>query len=140
MPQTFKVDQTATFQGVAFLSCSPKTAFGSTEQEKTKDGLPKWEVQVIGGFRDSFGKTSNEIMKIGVNAYTDPADGFTQFTPIQLVNFEVGVMERTKKGADGVERITGVQVWYRAESIRSLLSGATNGALSSSASSFSKSG
>jgi hypothetical protein len=45
MPQTFIVDQAATFQAVAFLSAAPKIEYGTRDkQEMTKDGLPKWEV------------------------------------------------------------------------------------------------
>jgi hypothetical protein len=42
MPQTYKIDQAATFAGVALLSVEPKVAFGGTEQDRTSDGVPKW--------------------------------------------------------------------------------------------------
>jgi hypothetical protein len=112
MPATFVVDQGATFSGIAFLSCEPKIAFGSTEQERTKDGMPRWEVQLVGGFRDPFGRVQNEVIKVGIASDRSPAQGIAQFSPVQLRRFEVGVMERTKNG-----EIVGVQVWYRAEGI-----------------------
>ena len=51
MPQTFKIDQAATFDGVILLMVEPKVAFGGTEQDRNKDGLPKWEAQVVAGFK-----------------------------------------------------------------------------------------
>src|SRR6266540_3724407 len=112
MPATFVVDQAATFSAVVLLSCEPKLAFGSTEQDKDKDGTPKWEAQVVAGFRDQFGRTSNEVIKIGMVGHRNPCESVPQFTPIRLRNFVVGVMERTKNG-----EIVGVQTWYRAEGI-----------------------
>lgn len=118
MFSNFKIDQAATFSGIAYLSCDPKRKFGSDQQEQTKDGTPKWEVQVVAGFRDQFGKTTNDVMKIGVAAHKDPCAGLTPYSPVTLRGFEVGVMEKTKRNPDGEERVIGVQVWYRAEEVR----------------------
>ena len=115
MPQNFKVDQAATFANVILLSSAPKLKFGSdVDQECTKDGTPKWEVQVAAGFHQ-FGKITNEVLKIGIAAAKDPAEGLTPYSPVELVGFEVGVMEKTAK--DG--SVIGAQTWYRAEAIRS---------------------
>jgi hypothetical protein len=115
----FKIDQAATFRGVAFLSSSPKVAFGSQAQETTKDGTPKWQVEVIGSTVDQFGKPANAVVKIGVASQTDPAKGLQMYMPVHLVGFEVGVMEKTRKNpTTGEEKIVGVQVWFRAESIQ----------------------
>jgi hypothetical protein len=118
----FKIDQAATFQGIAFLSCDPKTAFGQRDrQEVAKDGTPKWEVQVIAMTRDQFGKANNAVMKVGVLAHKNPAEGLMPYSPIALVDFEVGVMEKTKKNPEtGEEKVIGVQVWYRASQVRAL--------------------
>ncbi|MCA1707249.1 MAG: hypothetical protein LC808_29880 [Actinobacteria bacterium] len=120
MPQTYKIDQAATFAGVVLLSVEPKVAFGSTEQDRTGDGVPKWEAQLVAGFHQ-FGKISNEILKVGVVAHTNPGDGLAPYTPVELVGFEVGVMER--KSRDG--QVIGVQVWYRAEQLRAISSTAS---------------
>lgn len=115
----FKIDQAATFQGVAFLSVDPKTAFKSDRQETTKDGTPKWEVQCVAMTRDLFGRPQNAVLKVGVASHKRPADGLAPYSPVQLVGFEIGVMEKTKRNPDtGEERVIGVQVWYRAEDIR----------------------
>jgi hypothetical protein len=124
MPQTYKIDQAATFAGVVLLSVEPKLAFGSTEQERTGDGVPKWEAQLAAGFRQ-FGKINNEILKVGVAAHANPGDGLPPYTPVELVGFEVGVMPKTKRNPDGSERILGVQVWYRAEQLRAISSTAS---------------
>lgn len=117
----FKVNQAATFQGVAFLSVEPKRKFGSDQQETTKQGTPKWEVQVVAGFRDQFGKVNNEVLKIGVASEKEPAKGVNPYSPVELVDFEVGVMEKSKKNpATGEEKVVGVQVWFRASEIRAL--------------------
>ena len=113
-PQTFHVDQAATFTGVVLLSCEPKTKMGSSEQDKTKDGVSKWELQCVAGFR-SFGRADNTILKVTVAAHSDPAAGVNPYTPVELIGFQVGVMER--RNAQG--EITGAQVWYRAEEVRS---------------------
>jgi hypothetical protein len=125
----FKIDQAATFQGIAFLSCSPKTAFGSTTQETTKDGTPKWVVEVIGSSRDQFGKLANAVIKVGVASHNEPCKGMHMYTPIELVNFEVGVMEKTRKNpTTGEEKILGVQVWFRAEQVRPIAAAAPKAA------------
>jgi hypothetical protein len=118
MPQTFKIDQAATFDGVILLSIEPKVAFGGTDQDRTKDGLPKWEAQVVAGFK-AFDRTNNEVLKIGLASHRNPMDSLTPYTPVHLVDFEVGVMakERTNKTTGAVEQV-GVQVWYRCGEIR----------------------
>jgi hypothetical protein len=120
MPQTFKIDQAATFDGVILLSVEPKVAFGGTEQDRTKDGTPKWEAQVVAGFK-AFDRTSNEVLKIGVTSYTNPMDGLTPYTPVQLIDFEIGVMARERRNKDtGASEMTGVQIWYRAGEMRAI--------------------
>jgi hypothetical protein len=116
----FKIDQAGTFAGLVFLSCDPKLEYQKTTQETTKDGTPKWEVQILGAFRDGFGKTNNEVVKVGIAAHHNPGDGIAAFSPVQLVDFEVGVMERTKKDQNGQEKVIGVSVWFRASKLRSL--------------------
>lgn len=117
----FKIDQAATFQGVAFLASQPKTAFRSTVQETTKDGTPKWEVQVVAMFRTQFGGVQNEVLKVGVASHRNPGEGLQPYTPVELASFEVGVMEKTKRNPEtGEEKVIGLQVWYRAAEIRPL--------------------
>jgi hypothetical protein len=119
MLSNFKIDQAATFAGLVFLSCEPKKAFGSDTQETTKDGLAKWEVQVLGAFKSNFGTTNNEVVKVGIASKDNPANSIPPFSPISLLDFEVGVMEKTKRDREGAEKVIGVTVWFRASGIRS---------------------
>lgn len=122
MPATFKVDQAATFKGLAFNTSSPKMTFGTQNQETASDGTPKWEVQVTAMFEGFQGKMETEILKVGVNSYKDPGEGMNPFTPIELVGFEVGVMDKTVRDREtGQSKIMGAQVWYRASEVRSLM-------------------
>lgn len=121
MFSNFKIDQARTFQGVAFLSCDPKTAFKSDRQEETKDGVPKWDVQVVAMTRDAFGRPQNAVLKVGIASHKNPAEGLMPYTPVHFVDFEIGVMEKTKRNPEtGEEKVIGVQVWYRAEQIKVL--------------------
>jgi hypothetical protein len=117
--QTYKIDQTRTFASLLFLSCEPRTAFGEQDkQELTKDGLPKWEAQFVAGFRQ-FGRPQNEIIRVGIAAERNPADGIALAAPVELIDFEIGVMEKTKRDPEtGAERIVGLTIWYRAQAIR----------------------
>jgi hypothetical protein len=49
-----------------------------------------------------------------VTAAKDPGEGLVPGTPVELIDFEIGVMERRNREG----QVTGVQVWYRAGSIR----------------------
>lgn len=120
MPQTFFIDQAATFSGVAFLQSAAKTVFGSPDvKDTTQDGRIKWEVQLVAGFKDQFGNPSHEVIKVNVAAATDPGQGLGQYTPVQLVNFVVGVVPpEIRKDSRGQEKVVGGSTWYRADEIR----------------------
>ncbi|WP_181725761.1 hypothetical protein, partial [Nocardia gipuzkoensis] len=76
MPQTFVIDQAASFTGVAYLEAKPKTVFGKPdEQDRTPDGRLKWDVQLVAGFRDQFGSSQHEVIKVNVASNTDPGAG-----------------------------------------------------------------
>ena len=115
MPQIYAIDQTATFERVMWLSSESKTRFGSDVQETTKDGVPKWEVQLVASFRQ-FGRSTNEIIKVGMTSPSQPGTELGPAEPVQLVGFEIGVMD--KKNREG--QIVGAQVWYRCQEVRAL--------------------
>jgi len=121
MPAIFHVDQAATFSMVMFLSSAPKMQFGTQQQDTAKDGTPKWEVQVVASFTQ-FGRTENEILKVGVLSHQDPAaplQGMPQ--PVELVGFRVGVTPAEKRtDRNGNEKIMGGTAWYQADEIRAL--------------------
>jgi hypothetical protein len=119
MPQTFVVDQAATFQAVAFLSAEPKIAFGTRDKQETSaDGTPKWTVELVAGFRQ-FGKVTSEVIKVSVTSHKNPGEGLGMYTPVNLVNFMVGVNPPEERTNDkGVKRIVGGTAWYRCDEIR----------------------
>ncbi|MEU4541705.1 hypothetical protein AB0G15_43450 [Streptosporangium sp. NPDC023825] len=127
MPQTFIVDQAATFSGLAFLESKPKLKFGSRDvQDTTSDGTPKWEVQLIGGFRDQFGQNAHEVIRVNIASHRDPGEGLGQYTPVHMIRFVVGVTPAEKRvDGQGREKITGGTVWYRADGIQSAMPGNT---------------
>jgi len=117
-PQTFFVDQAATFTTVRYLGCAPKAQFGSELQDKDKQGRPKWDVEVIAGFR-SFGKETKTILKVGVAAESDPGRGIEEYAPVELIAFQVGVMASSRRNKEtGATEITGSQVYFRCDEIR----------------------
>jgi hypothetical protein len=133
MPQTFIVDQAATFSALAFLESNPKMKFGQANvQDTAADGTPKWEVQLIGGFRDQFGKNAHEVIKVNVTSYRNPGEGLGPYTPVHMTNFVIGVTPAEKRvDGQGREKITGGTVWYRADGIQSALPGSSRSQKSS---------
>jgi hypothetical protein len=112
--QNFKIDQARTFSSLMLLGVEPKTAFGDAfRQETTKAGVPKWVVQLAAEFR-AFGRPQRELINVGIDAEKDPGEGFAPGTFMELIDFEIGVME--KRNRDG--QVVGVQVWYRAGAMR----------------------
>jgi hypothetical protein len=122
MPAIFHVDQARTFSMVMFLSSSPKTVFGNNDkQDETKDGIPKWEVQVVASFQGFGGKTENEILKVGIASSSDPGAAVGGPAPVELVGFRVGVSPAEKRtDRNGNEKIVGGTAWYQADEIRPL--------------------
>ena len=96
--------------------------FGSDVQETTKDGVPKWEVQLVASFRQ-FGRSTNEIIKVGMTSPSQPGTELGPAEPVQLVGFEIGVMD--KKNREG--QIVGAQVWYRCQEVRALSATSSRG-------------
>ncbi len=122
MPQTFVIDQSATFGGVAFLESAPRLAFGTQDQDRTADGTPKWDVSLVANFKDGFGRSQHEVIKVGIASHQDPGADLSSYTPVQLVNFVVGVVPpEVRKDARGQEKLVGGTTWYRADGLQSLI-------------------
>ncbi|WP_181725771.1 hypothetical protein, partial [Nocardia gipuzkoensis] len=86
---------------------------------RTPDGRLKWDVQLVAGFRDQFGSSQHEVIKVNVASNTDPGAGLNPYTPVQLINFVVGVVPpEVRKDNRGQEKLVGGTVWYRADEIR----------------------
>lgn len=132
MLTNFKIDQTASFpMGVIYLACEPKLQRGSQEQDRVKaSGQFKWESHLLVGVRNGFGQLGFETLKVGIATDTqrNPMEGVNPQTPVQLIDFEIGVMEKTKRNPEtGQDMVIGVNVWYRASEIRPTSSTAGTG-------------
>jgi uncharacterized protein YuzE len=118
MPQnkTFKIDPVRTFASVMFIGTTAKLVFGdsSGRQEISKAGLPKWAAQCAAEFRTPFGQPIRELLTVGLDAEKDPGEGLVPGTLVELLDLEIGVME--KRNRDG--QVVGVQVWHRASAMR----------------------
>jgi hypothetical protein len=110
------------------VSREPRTAFGEQDkQETTKEGVPKWEAQFVAGFRQ-FGRPQNEIIRVVIASECNPGEGIGLAAPVQLIDFEIGVMEKTKRDPEtGEQRLVGVTVWYRCAEIRPTATTGSNG-------------
>jgi hypothetical protein len=112
--QNYKIDQARTFGSLMLLGVSPKLVFGdNARQETTKAGVPKWVAQLAAEFR-AFGRPVRELINVTIDAEKDPGQGIAPGTFMELIDFEIGVME--KRNRDG--QVVGVQVWYRASAMR----------------------
>lgn len=118
-PNSFKIDQAATFQMVMAMDIAPKLKFGSdSDQECLKDGTPKWVAQVTAGFR-TFGAPKFAVLPVTIASHEDPSQGIQPGTPVELVGLEVGVMDKKIRDRETKEeKVVGAQVYYRAEGIR----------------------
>lgn len=114
MIQNFKIDQAQTFGSLMLLGASPKFAFGQGErQETSKAGVPKWIVQLAAEFR-AFGRPVRELINVTIESERDPGQGVVPGTYMELIDFEIGVMEKRNREGQPI----GVQVWYRASAMR----------------------
>jgi hypothetical protein len=88
-------------------------------QETTKDGVLRWDLQILAGFRDSFGKITNEVIKVGYASPIDPSTEHTMYTPVTLDHLTVGVMNRAAKDGRGQGGFT---LWYRCDGMHPVTS------------------
>ncbi|MFI9825245.1 hypothetical protein ACIHFC_33105 [Streptomyces sp. NPDC052013] len=119
MPVTLYVDTSRTFQQFIFLRAEPKMMFGSShEQDVTKGGIPKWEVQVV-ATHEQFGRPENEIIKVSIISHRNPGDAIDSPQPVELVGLRVRMnpVER-RVDKNGGERIVGGTITYQADEVR----------------------
>lgn len=114
-----QIDQRASFEGMAFLNCQPRMKFGTeNQQDATKDGRLKWDVEVLAGVRNTqLNKTENRVFKVGISSRNNPGEGLRMFTPVELRDFTVGVSEKQRRHENGAKELTGVSVWFTASEI-----------------------
>ncbi|MFD1502720.1 hypothetical protein [Streptosporangium lutulentum] len=116
MAGTFAIDSAQTFQFMIFMGCEEKNAFGSTDQEKNAQGIPKWSLQFAVTFHPTPGmKAISEVIAVTITQHGHPADGVPPGTPVELVGLRLGISspEKNDKGS-----IRGGKPWYQASGIR----------------------
>lgn len=117
--QSVTVDTAKTFDMCALMACAPRLAFQSEEQEKAKDGTPKWEVSIAVAYTDSFGKPASEVIKVGMQSRTNPCESIPVLTPVELVDLTIGVMDRETRNRDtGMRELAGAATFFRCREIR----------------------
>jgi hypothetical protein len=114
--QNFKIDQTRRFVSLMLIGVIPKLTYGgdTQRQETTKAGLPKWVAQLAAEFR-VFDRPMRELINVTIAAEKDPGEGVLPGTFMELIDFEIGIMEKRNRAND---EVVGVQVWYRASAMR----------------------
>lgn len=116
MPNVHVIDQEQTFVTVAFMGCEPRRQFGTDTQDTTKDGIPKWDVQLaVAVPPNGNGRQTAEMLRVGIAAHADPAKGIPPLTPVQLEGFRAGVM--IPKPAELREGKTPT-IYYQATAVR----------------------
>lgn len=97
------IDVARSFQQVMVVAVQPRMKFQSDEQDSTKDGRLKWDVQLSVTVNGPFGDQYS-MLKVGVLG-DEP-----QVTPgslVELVGFQVGLMPDAAP-------------WFRADEVRPL--------------------
>jgi hypothetical protein len=113
--ERFELGSDAFGKVTLFVQCAPKLAFQSTEQAKTKDGVPMWEAEVLGS-QVVFGKPESKVIKVTIYSDTDPGIGMGQFQPVELVGLAAVVRGNSRKD----DLVPGFKVSYSASSLRNL--------------------
>jgi len=116
MPNVHVIDQAATFVTVAFMGCEPRMVFGQDRQDTTKDGTPKWDLQLaVAVPPNGNGRQTAEMLRVGIAAPADPAKGIPPLTPVHVEGLRVGVM--IPKPAELREGKTPT-IYYQANGVR----------------------
>lgn len=107
MPQSYIVDVSKTWESAIYITCEPRMVFvegkATQEQERTKEGLRRWTLSVAVTPREGEFRKRPEILQIGVANQEDPSISLQIGSPVDLLGFEVGLMNG--------------QPWHRAEAV-----------------------
>jgi hypothetical protein len=110
---TMKIDQGASFSLAILMSAQPKAQFRegarTGQQDMSKDGIPKWAVQVSVADRET---GTADLLKVTVTSSTNPAE-IMPGTPVLFEGLGVGVMNGSP--------------YFVATGIQSAMATATNG-------------
>lgn len=116
MPATLAINPAGTFSACVFMGCAPKYKFQTTEQDRTQEGRPKWEVQCAVTYLAEPGQRAfTEGLAVTVVADRDPSEGLTAPCTVELVDLRAGVS--TPEAKEG-GRVRGGRLWWQASALR----------------------
>src|ERR1017187_2500760 len=133
MPGTFVCDTGATFATMLLMSSGPKTEFGSAVQAISKTGEKKWFAQVAATWQAEYGmRPVSEVIEITLTGGdANPAASIQPGSPVEFVNFRIGVSSPEMRDNGRGPRVSGGRAWYSASAVRAsgrVPVGAANGA------------
>lgn len=120
MPGTFVINTRATFAHAYFMACAPKTKFGTSDQDITATGLPKWEAQVAVTFTAEPGmRAVSEVIRVMIPATTDPASSIAPGSPVEVDDLRVGIT--AAEARENGRGVRGGTPYYLASGLRASL-------------------
>lgn len=116
MPGTVHVDQQATFNTAPLvMSVGPKLKFGTSLQDATRDGEPKWVIQAAVIYTPEYGRSVAEVIEVGMTG-ANPADSIQPGMPVQFDRLRCGVTAPEVNGESG--RVRGGRLFWQADAVR----------------------
>jgi hypothetical protein len=117
---TYTINTAATFAAVFLMASGPRTKYGTTEQDRTAEGLPRWECQLAVTFLAEPGQRPvSDVLSVTIAAEHDPAASITPGTPVELTDLRLGVSQAEAR-QDG-RGVRGGRPYYTASGIRPAL-------------------
>lgn len=116
MPGTIYVDSARTFAAVLCMNAGPKLAFGTDQQDITKDGEKKWLVQAAVTYTSAPGeRVVSEVIDVTVLG-GDQAPAVKSGDQIELVDLRIGIS--APQARENGKGIAGGRPWYQASGVR----------------------
>jgi len=117
------IDVRNTYSALFLLSCGPRMRFQTAqeranglapEQDRSKDGLPKWEATLAVTYHSLPGaRMQSETLSVTLLAASDPASSIPP-GPVDVEGLRCG-LSAPESGEGG--RIRGGKLWYQADKI-----------------------
>ena len=114
---SFVIDTARTFTQLMLVGSGPKLKFQSAEQDVTRAGEKKWELQIVATFQPRYGMSpAVEVIKVTIiGGATNPASGINDGTTVELTDFEVGMSAPEHNAKGGIK---GGKPYYGATAVR----------------------
>lgn len=115
---TIAVDTANTFSEAFYMSCAPKTKFGSDTGEVAvnSQGVPTYAAQVaVTWLPGPSGRVSSDVIQVTIAAPQDPCKDITPGSPVTFDRLRAGVMR--PEAQDG-GRVRGGTLYFAADGLR----------------------